>query len=417
MKEVEQSSRSKVFEFVVSELQEVMPYLAEQRSNQEGSYYGRITQPVAWMLMAKLALNAEVYTDNDWTDNIRPDGKDISFTIDGVEMNAWETVIYYVDKLTAFGYRLEADFSKNFIVKNDISDENIFTLPMDPALYKFKTYNLIRSLHYVHGDELGYSAWNGASATLTAVSKFNYCDMDGNLLPEENIDPRFEKTYFVKNNVVNAKGEIFYTEDFAASDSKDPDYGLRFQMQYFPHRIQLVYDENYASKRIVIPGFLDGREVSGQIDEKLAGARMAKYEVDLAAQNAGEKPGNDIVIFRYADALLMKAEAKIRLYGNGSGDEEVNQVRARVNATHMSNVTLDDILDERTRELAWEGLRRQDQIRFGTFTASRPDRNENTIQSVGAGQEFIPNSLHRTVFPIDVNILALNPKLNQNPGH
>lgn len=56
--------------------------MAESRSNRPGDYYGRITRPVAYFLLAKLALNAEVYTDNDWTDGVRPDGGTISFTID-----------------------------------------------------------------------------------------------------------------------------------------------------------------------------------------------------------------------------------------------------------------------------------------------------------------------------------------------
>ena len=72
---------------------------------------------------------------------------------------------------------------------------------------------------------------------------------------------------------------------------------------------------------------------------------------------------NDIVLFRYADALLMKSEAKVR---NGeSGDTELNEVRRRVNASSRT-ATLENILAERQLELAWEGWRRQDLIRFGS---------------------------------------------------
>ena len=69
MKDVVQSERKTVFEFIFKELQEVAPLLSEVHSNQSGPYYGRITRPVVTFLLAKLALNAEVYTDNDWTDN------------------------------------------------------------------------------------------------------------------------------------------------------------------------------------------------------------------------------------------------------------------------------------------------------------------------------------------------------------
>src|SRR5574344_1440619 len=59
--DVKQSERSEVFKFVVSELQACAPLLSQERSNQSGSYYGRMTQGVAYFLLAKLALNSEVY--------------------------------------------------------------------------------------------------------------------------------------------------------------------------------------------------------------------------------------------------------------------------------------------------------------------------------------------------------------------
>ena len=89
MKDIVQSERKTVFEFIFKELQEVAPLLSEVHSNQTGPYYGRITRPVVTFLLAKLALNAEVYTDNDWTDNERPDGKNIKFMVDGNELNAF----------------------------------------------------------------------------------------------------------------------------------------------------------------------------------------------------------------------------------------------------------------------------------------------------------------------------------------
>ena len=61
MSSVAQSSREKVFEFVVSELEAVAGDLPLARNNYLGTYYGRITRPVAWFLLAKLWLNAPVY--------------------------------------------------------------------------------------------------------------------------------------------------------------------------------------------------------------------------------------------------------------------------------------------------------------------------------------------------------------------
>ena len=78
-----QSERSETFRFIFSELQQVLPYLSEEHSNKEGNYYGRITQPVVNFLLAKLALNAEIYMFDDWTEGYakRPKGKDIYFMV------------------------------------------------------------------------------------------------------------------------------------------------------------------------------------------------------------------------------------------------------------------------------------------------------------------------------------------------
>ena len=84
MKQVEQPERSVTYRFIVSELQECAPLLSNKMSQHEGYYYGKFTQGAAYFLLAKLALNAEVYADDCWTDNVRPEGKDIFFTVDGM---------------------------------------------------------------------------------------------------------------------------------------------------------------------------------------------------------------------------------------------------------------------------------------------------------------------------------------------
>ncbi len=82
---------------------------------------------------------------------------------------------------------------------------------------------------------------------------------------------------------------------------------------------------------------------------------MAKYEVDRTSYMDGKLQSNDIVLFRYADVLLMKAEAKVRKGENG--DVELNKVRARVGMPNRP-ATLSNILEERLLELVWEGWRR-----------------------------------------------------------
>ena len=379
MADVKQSERSEVFRFVVKELQEVLPSLADDFSNRKGAYYGRVTKPVAYMLLAKLALNAEVYSDDTWTDGARPNGKDIKFAVDGKEVNAWEATIAYVDKLEAMGYKLQGDFASNFAVANETSVENIFTIPMDPIAYpSAKDYNLVRSRHYDHATAFNQSGWNGSCATVRAMKVFKFGT------PEE--DPRCRLTYFT-GEVNGPDGKQIYTEW----------NGKRVPLEYLPTAVKICMVD------------ADG------IALKTAGARMAKYEFDQNAQEGGVLHGNDCVIFRFADALLMRAEAKIRLGRNGV--DEVNQVRNRVGATPMQQVTLDDVLNERMLELAWEGVRRQDLIRFNAFTKETEDRYVG-VKHTAIALDYKPdNTGYTTVFSIYDDILKVNPNLKQNPGY
>lgn len=135
-----------------------------------------------------------------------------------------------------------------------------------------------------------------------------------------------------------------------------------------------------------------------------AGARTFKYEVDRTAYADGRLPNNDIVLFRYADVLLMKAEAQLR---NGEdGSAALNAVRTRAGMPSVE-CTLDNILRERLLELVWEGWRRQDLIRFGRFTEAYDGRER-------AGDE---DSGFTTVFPIPQKCIDLNNRLTQNPGY
>lgn len=81
----------------------------------------------------------------------------------------------------------------------------------------------------------------------------------------------------------------------------------------------------------------------------------------------------------------------------------VNQVRERSNATPLNSLTLQDFLDERGRELAFEMSRRRDLIRFGQFTEPWEFKE--------ASEDF------RTLFPIPQNAIEANSNLEQNPGY
>lgn len=359
--DIRQSNRSDVFKYIVKELQTVASLLPNEHSNLQGNYYGRVTRPVAWFLLAKLALNAEVYTDDNWTDSYRPDGKTIMIDVDGTQKNAWLTCIHYCNLIASAGYSLASDYTKNFAVHNENSNENIFTIPLDKMLYLNEFHYLFRSRHYAHGGAYGGASENGTCATLHTMAVYGY--------NTSSPDARLDMNFYT--------GKVEVDGSNVTLDDGTP-------LEYKP----LAVERNLTSSQYI----------------ETAGARMKKYEVDRTAYSDGRMPDNDIVLYRYADVMLMKAEAKVR---NGeSGDEELNAVRNRVGMPSLP-ATLDNILNERLLELVWEGWRRQDMIRFGTYNKSYDIHTPSEADNKG----------YTTVFPIPGKARELNPNLEQNPGY
>jgi hypothetical protein len=138
------------------------------------------------------------------------------------------------------------------------------------------------------------------------------------------------------------------------------------------------------------------------------GVRLVKYNY-TGAQNF--TLNNDFAIFRYADVLLMKAEALMRKNGGTATQQAVdlvNDVRARAfepdEPYTVSTLTLDALLSERGWEFAGEGWRRNDLIRFDKFDDPWQFKRE-------------PSEPFRTIFPIPQNQLNANPNLVQNEGY
>lgn len=359
--DTKQSPRSEVYNFIISELQAVEPLLPNEKSNLQGNYYGRMTRPVVDFLLAKLTLNAEIYSDDSWTDASHANGKDIMFAAGGRRMNAWEACVYYCDKLTADGYTLMADRTENFAVHNENSTENIFTIPMDKALYAAQFQYLFRSRHYSHGGAYGTASENGTCATLATVHEYGY--------GTDSVDSRWEQDFYSDTVYVDG-GTI-------ALDGGEI-------LVYYPLEVEV----NLTYSPYI----------------RTAGARMKKYEVDRTAYNDGKNPDNDIVLFRYADAVLMRAEAKVR---NGqSGQADLDAIRVRVGMPSRP-ATLANILSERRMEMMWEGWRRNDLIRYGLYTNAYDLRPQLDGEASG----------YTTVFPIPYNVLQLNTQLRQNPGY
>jgi hypothetical protein len=263
----------------------------------------------------------------------------------------WAKAEQYCDSVIMSGqYFLEAHPLDPFKADNESSGENIFTIPFDEINLKGFRFHM-RTLHYQHDQtfEMVAGPWNGFAAVYDHYNTFE----DGDL----------RKEMFLVGPQLTATGNPIFDETAEAPLDINP---------VIP---ALVMDGSYSFTEI-----------------RMSGARVAKFEIE---KGADENLNNDFPFFRYADALLMKAETVIRQGGNG--DMYVNDVRDRANMGPLSGVTLDMLLEERGREMFCEGHRRQDLIRFGQFN--------------DAWWEKPASSQDRNIFPIPQWAIDANPNL------
>lgn len=131
--------------------------------------------------------------------------------------------------------------------------------------------------------------------------------------------------------------------------------------------------------------------------------------------NVNAHPDTDLPVFRLADIYLMKAECYV-MGGKGNADEAiaaVNVVRERAGASTWTNVTANDLLDERARELYWENHRRTDLVRFNKFTSGY---TWSWKGYVAGGTDM---GSHMNVYPIPANVIVAQPEFGayQNAGY
>lgn len=339
---VTNSSEKDVFNYLEKELKENVPLLSPTK---DATTYGRMTKWAGYMLLAKLYLNAEVYTgEQRYTDCI----------------TACDSVI------SSGKYNL-GDYFENFAIDNEGSTENIFVVPCD-KVYISVNYWELETLPYQLGEKYGLigTPWNGFCSTFDYYKQFD--DADGR-----------KKMFLVGQQYDNSGNPIV-----------DMQTGLLLKISPYVNEFSSAADTF-----------------------RFAGVRNIKYapEPGTGDDDLAHAQSNDMVLFRYADALLMKAEAEVRS-GTNLNDalNLVNQVRTRAygNMGHswkLQDLTLSNFFSERQREFAWEFWGRNDAIRFGNFGNARiPDKQKD------------PDN-HFELFPIPSPQIASNPNLKQNPGY
>lgn len=335
-------NRAEAFDFAVQDLTEALPDLPEVGPSMA---LNRASTAAAQYLLAKLYLNKFIF---------------LGTSADPADMNK---VIENVDAIAAQGFGLQAGYFNLFV--ESVNSETIWFTNSGVGA------RMWNSLHYKQnapGNDGG--GWNG----FTTLSEF-YDTFEGD--PNINVPGSGQEE---RRGFVPTDGSHFGIG-----------YGFLIGQQYDKNGVAMT--DRTGSPLVFtkeLPGLLGNNERTG--------IRLLKYNPENGAF-AGH-----LVMFRYSDAHLMKAEAIMRGGTSGSTPLDlVNQLRTLREAAPMASVTEQSLLDERGRELYLESWRRNDQIRFGKF--SDP-------------WEFKTNTdTYRVLFPIPATALISNPNLIQNPGY
>ena len=326
----EQATRSEIYDFIVSELIAIQSELPAPSA----ATYGRATGPAASMLLAKVYLNAEVYTG--------------TANYSGA-LTAAQAVI-------AGPYTLDNNYREIFLADNHTSPEIIFAVTQDG---------------------LRTQTWGGTTFLVHASCGGN---MDAALY---GIDGCW--------------------------------WGLRLKQQ--------AYSLFGAGDGRAASFHTSGQSVTvvsmGNFNDGIAAPKYANVTSTGAQGSHPTHVDTDYPMFRLADAYLIYAEAALR-GGGGSTAQAltyVNALRQRAYGNANGNITsaqltLDFILDERVRELFWEGHRRTDLVRFGRFTGGA-----YLWALKGGSAAGVSTSAHLNLYPLPANEIIANPNLTQNPGY
>jgi hypothetical protein len=313
-------SRAFIYNFIENEVKDNIKYLD---GTPNSTNYGRVTKAMAYTLLAKLYLNANVWLGT-------PHWKDAENMCDSV--------------IDSGHYQLESNYFDNFKINNDNSKENIFVIAYNSTLTTehFYWYDLTLNSLSRYTFNMNDTPWDGF---MTAPDFFSsYQDNDS------------RKSSWLYGQQYDANGKKLYE----ISGTKDT--------------LWFVYN----------PVFPESKYKSRH---KWDGARCCKYEYQTnGLQYDVVDMENDFVLFRYADVVMMKAECLIRQGKTQQAVDmtEFKQLRTRVGLAPYTSaeLTLDELLAERGREFAWEGHRRQDLIRFGKWNNAWWAKPYTTTQSV-----------------------------------
>lgn len=283
-----------------------------------------------------------------------------------------QQVITLADQIISSGkYSFSADYYDNFAPNNSsIGKENIWT---QENIGGVQSGNLRSRYHSTMHYNQQPSGWNGFSTLSDFYNKFEASD--------------------------TRRGEAYPTGSATFSNpGNHVNVGFLIGQQY-DMRDGTPLKDRTGAPLIFTP---EVNIIEKGTNLEVTGIRAYKIPIDYQFDDNGNID-NDYVYFRYADVLLMKAEAMVRSNNAPGALAIVNLIRLNRGASALGSLTLDNLIDERGRELYLESWRRQDLIRFGKFLLSY--------------QELPASDPKYLLFPIPNGQLAANPNLTQNPGY
>jgi len=335
-----QIERPQLFEYIESELKAIDGDLAPAKTIE----YGRVDQAAAWALLARMYLNAAVYTGTP----------------------RYSDAITYSEKVINAGYTLSANYSHLFMADNDKeTNEMIFA---------------------INCDGLRIRGVGNTTFFLHAASKSDF--------PE----------YGTNEGWAGYRGTLAFGNVFADKSGTTDKRALFTTSLYNTNNLLPITDVGNYDQGLHIKKYINIRT------DGLPVADATKFYSDI-----------DFPVFRLAEMYLIYAEAVLR---NGGGAElttavnYINKVRARAYGTtaigqiNTSDLNLQFVLDERARELYWEGHRRTDLIRYNQLTTNTylwPWKG-----GVASGTAVDPKY---NLYPIPATNRTSNPNLTQNPGY
>ena len=439
-----QSNRTELFNFIESELMEIESTLLA--SNE----YGRVDNIAAHALLSRLYLNAEAWTGQD----------------------RYADCVTYSQNVINSGYSLNMNdangngtaYDELFMADNDVNgaqNEFIFTLNFDGM--QSQTYGGTTFLvHAAIGGSMNpgnfgvNGGWGGLRTTKNLVNQFAV-DLDalnsslgsqsdwglvGSATPNGWNGPDVEmfqtgpQEFSIYAELVSGELKFRFNEDWGnnfgdnGNDGTLESGGANIPISagtYFivmdlgsgtytispfsSDKRGMFYSDGQNLEIESIPPFEDGYAVTKWTN------------IDSNGNQGSDSSGNfvdtDIPLIRLAEIYLNYAEATLR---GGGGDTNtavslINQIRERgfggsSGTISSGDLTLDFILDERSRELYWEGLRRTDLIRYNRFTNSSYLWPFKGNEPTGVGVDE-----YRNLYPLPANVVAINSNLTQNEGY